>query len=74
MPVNRKMMKSLKDQYGKSRGEDVYYALENKKKQGYNSGGYHIMPDGTKMKGAKHGYKHGGYVKCGASNPASRKK
>lgn len=38
------------------------------------------MPDGTVMKGAKHGYSYGGTVKkmnkggmaCGASNPASR--
>lgn len=33
MPVNRKKMKSLKDQYGKEKGKDVYYALENKAKK-----------------------------------------
>ena len=56
MPVNRKMMKSMKEQYGKERGEDIYYAVEQKKKaKGYNMGGYHTMPDGTKMKGARHG-------------------
>ena len=35
------------------------------KKMGYKGGGQamHRMPDGTMMKGAKHGYKHGGLVK-----------
>lgn len=33
MPVNRSMMKSLKEQYGKEKGTSVYYALENKRKQ-----------------------------------------
>ena len=28
-----------------------------------NGGAVHTMPDGTKMKGAKHGMKHGGSVK-----------
>jgi hypothetical protein len=28
-----------------------------------NGGAVHTMPDGTKMKGAKHGMKHGGAVK-----------
>ena len=28
-----------------------------------NGGAVHAMPDGTKMKGAKHGMKHGGAVK-----------
>ena len=34
------------------------------KKMGYKGGGQamHRMPDGTMMKGAKHGYKHGGLV------------
>ena len=42
----------------------------------------HTMPDGTVMKGAKHGYSYGGMAKkkmgynkggyCGASNPAER--
>ena len=44
MPVNRKMMKSMKEQYGKTKGEDIYYAVEqkmkNKKKKGYAGGGY----------------------------------
>ena len=36
------------------------------KKQDFKNGGTvktHTMPDGTKMKGAKHGMKHGGAVK-----------
>lgn len=33
MPVNRKEMNSLKKQYGAKKGEKIYYALENKKKQ-----------------------------------------
>lgn len=118
MPVNRKMMKSMKEQYGSKKGEDIYYAVEQKQKkrgmakgglwenihakreriaagsgekmrkpgskgapsakafkaaQGMNKGGMpmHKMPDGTMMKGAKHGYAHGGLA-CGASNPAAR--
>jgi hypothetical protein len=38
------MMKSMKEQYGKTKGEDIYYAVEqkmkNKKKKGYAGGGY----------------------------------
>ena len=30
MPVNQKKMKSMKKQYGKKKGEQVYYAVENK--------------------------------------------
>ena len=33
MPINKKMMASVKKQYGKEKGKDVYYALENKQKQ-----------------------------------------
>jgi hypothetical protein len=33
MPVNKKKMASLKKQYGAKRGEDIYYAMENKKKK-----------------------------------------
>lgn len=32
MPVNRKKMAALKKQYGTKKGEDVYYAMENKAK------------------------------------------
>ena len=53
-------------------------APEVAKKMGYKGGGVamHRMPDGTMMKGAKHGYKHGGVVKanCGASVPGTQKK
>lgn len=33
MPVNKKKMKALKKEYGAKKGEDVYYALENKAKK-----------------------------------------
>ena len=33
-PVNRKKMAALKKEYGKKKGEDVYYAMENKAKHG----------------------------------------
>ena len=47
MPVNRKMMKSMKEQYGPEKGERIYYAKEtkdskkmmSKKKKGYAAGG-----------------------------------
>lgn len=32
MPVNRKMMQSMKKQYGAKKGKSVYYATENKMK------------------------------------------
>ena len=32
MPVKRKMMNALRKQYGKGKGERVYYALEQKRK------------------------------------------
>jgi len=32
MPILRSLMKSLKKQYGEKKGEDVYYAMEQKKK------------------------------------------
>ena len=46
-----------------------------KKAQGMNKGGaMHRMPDGTMMKGAKHGYKHGGLVhKTGTLNTGIKK-
>ena len=46
--------------------------IDRKTKEGYDKakkqplkvgGAVHTMPDGTKMKGAKHGMKHGGAVK-----------
>jgi hypothetical protein len=33
MPVKQKMMKNLKKEYGKKKGEKVYYAIETKKKK-----------------------------------------
>lgn len=62
MPVNRKMMKSMKEQYGPEKGERVYYAVEqkqmmgNKKKSGYMGGGMAMKKD-------KMGYAEGGQVK-----------
>lgn len=32
MPINKSKMKALKSQYGSSKGENVYYALEQKAK------------------------------------------
>lgn len=32
MPVNRKKMSALKAEYGKDKGENIYYAMENKAK------------------------------------------
>ena len=29
MPIKRKLMKNLKKEYGKKKGESVYYAMEN---------------------------------------------
>lgn len=36
-------------------------------------GAVHRMPDGSMMKGAKHGYNKGGYANCGASMKATQK-
>lgn len=32
MPVNKKKMAAMKKEYGSKRGEEVYYAMENKQK------------------------------------------
>lgn len=32
MPINKKKMNALKKEYGKKNGENIYYALEQKKK------------------------------------------
>ena len=32
MPINKKKMSALKKEYGKKKGENVYYALEQKEK------------------------------------------
>lgn len=57
MPVNRKMMKAMKEQYGPKKGERVYYAKEQKmkKKSGYMGGGMAMKKD-------KMGYAEGGSV------------
>lgn len=61
MPVNRKMMASMKKQYGSKKGESVYYAMENKmkvKKKAYGSGpfskaeedqGYKVLCDASDL-------------------------
>lgn len=90
MPVNKKMMDSMKKQYGAEKGESVYYAMENKK--GMAEGGlwdniHAKRKRGEKMrkKGAKgaptekafkkaQGYNKGGYVNCGASVPGTHKR
>lgn len=33
MPINRKKMMALKKEYGKEKGKQVYYALEQKAKK-----------------------------------------
>ena len=33
MPVNKKKMVAMKKEYGAKKGEQVYYALENKNKK-----------------------------------------
>jgi hypothetical protein len=39
MPVNKKMMKNMKKEYGEKKGESVYYAVEQKmKKKGMKIG------------------------------------
>ena len=32
MPINQKMMRNMKSEYGDEKGERVYYAMENKMK------------------------------------------
>jgi len=54
MPVNRKMMNTIKKEYGPKKGEDVYYAMENKMKKnkpkGYSKGGMVKANCGASMK------------------------
>ena len=81
MPVNRKMMKSMKEQYGPEKGERIYYAKEQKmkkqgKKMGYMGGGTATKKGymGGGMAKKKMGYAPGGLVKanCGASMKPNR--
>lgn len=75
MPVNRKMMKAMKEQYGPEKGERIYYAKEQKmkKKSGYMGGGMAMKKDSMAKK--KMGYAKGGMIKanCGASMKPNRK-
>lgn len=82
MPVNRKMMKAMKEQYGPEKGERIYYAKEQKmkKKSGYMGGGMAMKKDsmgymGGGMAKKKMGYAKGGMIKanCGASMKPNRK-
>ena len=67
MPMSeagRKMMSNMKDQYGNKKGEEVFYAMENKGKvpgmaKGGMTKGY---AKGGATKGTK-GYAQGGMVK-----------
>jgi len=34
MPINKQMMADLIKRYGGKKGQDVYYAIENKRKHG----------------------------------------
>lgn len=38
MPVSKKKMAALKKHYGSKKGEDVYYAMENKAKKKHKKG------------------------------------
>ena len=38
MPVNKAMMKSMKKEYGAKKGEQIYYAVENKQKKKAHKG------------------------------------
>lgn len=77
MPINRKMMKSMKDQYGPKRGERAYYATERKQKQKGTTGTTRGLAQPMGVKGGVKMYNKGGMVaNCGASmkpNGKSRK-
>ena len=71
MPLNakgKKIKAAMEKEYGKERGQRVFYASENKgtikgvtkKMGGGRMDGYHMMPDGTMMKGSTHKMAHGG--------------
>ena len=38
MPINKKMMKSMKKEYGSKKGESIYYAVEAKQKKKAHKG------------------------------------
>ena len=54
MPVNKSKMKAMKEQYGSEKGEQVYYAMENKEKK-YGSGSMMEKPTD------RSNYAEGGY-------------
>jgi len=55
--------KTKKKESKKSLSQLGASVLEEEVEKKSNGGAVHTMPDGTKMKGAKHGMKHGGAVK-----------
>lgn len=64
MPMSKagqKMMSSMKDQYGNKKGEEVFYAMENKGK----------VPGMAKGGMKKKGYAKGGMVKNGKADRRS---
>lgn len=50
MPINKSMMKKMKDQYGKKKGEDVHYAVEAKQKKELPKRGQRTATNKTKKK------------------------
>lgn len=82
MPMSeagRKIKKNLEKQYGKKKGEQVFYAMENKGEiPGMKMGGMMKKDKMGYAKGGmtkKSGYAKGGMVKanCGASMKPNRK-
>ena len=90
MPLSKagkKIKKNLEEQYGKKKGEQVFYAMENKgeipgmmgkKKMGYAKGGMNAGMKALKKEAPevakKMGYAKGGMIKanCGASMKPNR--
>jgi len=50
MPINKSMMKNMKEQYGKKKGEDVYYAVEAKQKKEMPKRGERMAKNKAKKK------------------------
>lgn len=76
MPLSKagqKMMSNMKDQYGNKKGEEVFYAMENKGKvPGMMKGG--MAKKGYAKGGMAKGYNKGGMVKStGKVNTGIRK-
>jgi hypothetical protein len=50
MPVNKQLAKSLKKQYGATKGEQIYYAMENAQKHPFKKGMRTAMRKGHVLK------------------------